>query len=45
MVLGMVVDFWGLIFRRGGLVFLLGVFEKTACRTWFFDGEIVVEVW
>jgi hypothetical protein len=24
------------------LVFLLGVFEKTVCWTWFFDGEFVV---
>jgi hypothetical protein len=28
---------------RGGVVFLLGVFEKMACRTWFFDGEFVVD--
>jgi hypothetical protein len=25
------------------LVFLRGVLEKVACRTWFFDGEIVVK--
>jgi hypothetical protein len=24
-------------------VFLLGVLQKTVCRTWFFDGENVVE--
>jgi hypothetical protein len=43
MVLGIVVDFWGLIFRRGGVVFLLGVLRKIACRTWFFAGEFVVD--
>jgi hypothetical protein len=29
----------------GGWVFFKGVFEKVRCRTWFFDGEIVVDVW
>jgi hypothetical protein len=28
MVPGLVVDFWGLFFWRGGVVFLPGVFEK-----------------
>jgi hypothetical protein len=28
MVLGLVVDFWGLIFWRGGEVFLLGFLRK-----------------
>jgi hypothetical protein len=40
MVLGIVVDFWGLISRRGGVAFLLGVLQKVVCRTWFFDGEL-----
>jgi hypothetical protein len=43
MVPGIVVDFWGLIFRRGGVAFLLGVLQKAACRTWFFAGEFVVD--
>ncbi len=25
--------------------FLLGVLAKTGCRTWFFDGEFVVDCW
>jgi hypothetical protein len=25
------------------LVFLMGVLQKGGCRTWFFDGEIVVK--
>jgi hypothetical protein len=25
--------------------FLQGFLQKTGCRTWFFDGEIVVECW
>jgi hypothetical protein len=45
MVLGMVVDFGGLIFQRGGVVFLRGFLRKTVCWMWFFDGEIVVDVW
>jgi hypothetical protein len=45
MVLGLVVDFWGLIFLRGGVAFLLGVLRKMGCRTWFFAGEFVVERW
>jgi hypothetical protein len=45
MVLGMVVDFWGLIFWRGGVVFLPGFLRKTVCRAWFFAGEIVVDAW
>ena len=28
---------------RGGVVFLRGVLRKVVCRTWFFDGEIVVD--
>ena len=28
---------------RGGGVFLQGVLRKVGCRTWFFDGEIVVD--
>jgi hypothetical protein len=33
-----------LIFFGGGIsVFLLGVLAKTGGRTWFFDGEFVVE--
>jgi hypothetical protein len=43
MVMGFVVDFRVLIFLRGGVAFLLGVFEKMGCRTWFFCGEIVVD--
>jgi hypothetical protein len=27
----------------GGGAFLLGVLRKVVCRTWFFDGEIVVD--
>jgi hypothetical protein len=45
MVPGMVVDFWGLIFLTWWSRLLLGVLRKTACRTWFFDGEIVVDAW
>jgi hypothetical protein len=29
----------------GGRVFLQGVLQKVVCRTWFFDGEIVVDWW
>jgi hypothetical protein len=29
----------------GVFAFLLGVFEKTGGRTWFFRGEFVVESW
>jgi hypothetical protein len=31
----------------GALVqlFLLGLLAKTGCRTWFFDGEFVVDCW
>jgi hypothetical protein len=43
MVPGIVVDFRGLISWRGGVVFLLGVLQKVACRTWFFAGEFVVD--
>jgi hypothetical protein len=25
--------------------FLLGFLAKTGCRTWFFDGEFVVDCW
>jgi len=32
-------------FRRGGVVFLLGVLQKCVSKTWFFDGESVVMVW
>jgi hypothetical protein len=35
--------FLGLIFWRGGVVFLLGVLRKVVCRTWFFAGEFVVD--
>jgi hypothetical protein len=45
MVLGLVVDFWELIFWRGGVAFLQGFSRKVVCRTWFFDGEIVVDCW
>jgi hypothetical protein len=45
MVLGLVVDFWELIFWRGGVAFLQGFLRKVVCRTWFFDGEIVVDCW
>jgi hypothetical protein len=27
----------------GGGAFLLGVLREVVCRTWFFDGEIVVD--
>jgi hypothetical protein len=43
MVLGIVVDFWELIFWCSGVAFLLGVLRKTVCRTWFFAGEFVVD--
>jgi hypothetical protein len=29
----------------GLFAFLLGVFEKTGGKTWFFRGEFVVESW
>jgi hypothetical protein len=29
----------------GIFAFLLGVFEKTGGRMWFFGGEFVVELW
>jgi hypothetical protein len=45
MVMGFVVDFGVLIFLRGGVAFLLGVLREMGCRTWFFDGEIVVDRW
>jgi hypothetical protein len=28
---------------RGGMWFYKGVLRKTGCRTWFFDGENVVQ--
>jgi hypothetical protein len=31
-----------IFFARGGGAFLLGVLGKCGCRTWFFDGGIVV---
>ena len=33
------------IFFGVGLPVLLGVLTKTGCRTWFFDGEFVVDCW
>jgi hypothetical protein len=30
---------------RGEWVFLLEILQKVVCRTWFFDGEIVVDWW
>jgi hypothetical protein len=30
---------------QGELAFLLGALAKTMCRTWFFDGEFVVDCW
>jgi hypothetical protein len=36
------------VFFFSGVVmfaFLQGFLRKTVCRTWFFDGEIVVECW
>jgi hypothetical protein len=32
--------FWG-----AGLAVIAGVLAKTWCRTWFFDGEFVVDCW
>ena len=29
----------------GGEMFLQGFLRKVGCRTWFFDGEIVVDSW
>jgi hypothetical protein len=29
----------------GGRAFLQGFLQKVGCRTWFFDGENVVDVW
>jgi hypothetical protein len=43
MVLGLVVDFWGLIFRAPWSGVFAGGFEKKGCRTWFFAGEFVVD--
>jgi hypothetical protein len=45
MVMGLVVDFWELIFLAWWGAFLLGVLGEMVCRTWFFDGEIVVDWW
>jgi hypothetical protein len=45
MVLGFVVDFWGLILLAWWSGDLLGVLRKMGCRTWFFAGEFVVERW
>jgi hypothetical protein len=37
------LGFWfAVFFRVGNWRFMQGVFEKTACRTWFFDGKNVV---
>jgi hypothetical protein len=33
------------IFLRVILWFLLGVLAKPGCRTWFFDGDFVVDSW
>jgi hypothetical protein len=30
-------------FLWGNMVFLLGVFAKTWCKWWLFDGEVVVK--
>jgi hypothetical protein len=30
---------------KGVFAFLQGVFEKTGGKTWFLDGEFVVESW
>jgi hypothetical protein len=32
-------------FRHGGLLFLQGFLQKCGGRSWFFDGEFVVERW
>jgi hypothetical protein len=32
-------------FWRGGLLFLQGFLRKRGGRSWFFDGEFVVECW
>jgi hypothetical protein len=34
-----------IIFIAGISSFLLGVLAKAGCRTWFFDGEFVVDSW
>src|SRR5260370_21301586 len=37
---------FAVIFFRGWFTsFLLGVLAKTGARTWFFDGEFVVDCW
>jgi hypothetical protein len=36
---------FAIIFGSGGTLFLLGVLAKTGGRTWFFDGEVVVDCW
>jgi hypothetical protein len=47
MVMGFVVDFWTLIFWRGGVVFLQGVLRKKhvlrVVFLWFFCGGCVVK--
>jgi hypothetical protein len=45
MVMGFVVDFWTLIFWRGGVVFLQGVLRKSTFCAWCFCGEFVVDAW
>jgi hypothetical protein len=34
-----------IFFFEGVFAFLQGVFEKVDGKTWFFDGEFVVESW
>jgi len=43
MVLGLAVDFWGLIFLAWWSGVFAGVSGKMACSAWFFAGEFVVE--
>jgi hypothetical protein len=45
MVMGFVVDFLGLFFWCGGVVFLPGVLRKAGRRVWFFAGEFMVSAW
>jgi hypothetical protein len=45
MVMGLVVDFVALIIWRGGVVLLLGVFEKEGVFCVVFCGDFVVDCW
>jgi hypothetical protein len=45
MVMGLVVDYWKLIFLAWWSGVFAGVLRKMGCRTWFFAGEIVVDCW